>query len=67
MFFLDRRPQMIPATSICGSEWLANQVLERIRKRMISVEDALEMGESFRYLRVLLKFSAQKSASSVNF
>jgi hypothetical protein len=67
MFFLDRHPQMIPATSIRGSEWLANQVLERIRKRMISVEDALEMGESFGYLRVLLKFSGQKSASSVNF
>ena len=57
MFFLDRHPQMIPATSIRGSEWLANQVLERIRARMTSAKDELKRGESFRYPRFLLKFS----------
>jgi hypothetical protein len=53
--------------SICRSEWLADQVLERIRERMTSVKDELKRGESIRYPRFLLKFSAQKSASSVNF
>ena len=67
MFFLNRRRQMIPAALICGSEWLAHQVLERLRKRMSSAEHELEMGKSFRYLHFLLKFSAQKYASSVNF
>jgi hypothetical protein len=42
-------------------------VLELIRERTSSVEDELEMGEWFRYSQVLVKFSAQKSASSVNF
>ena len=64
-------PQMefatLPVTSIGAMAKLADQVLERICKRMTFVEHELEMGEWFRYSQVLVKFSAQKSASSVNF
>jgi len=47
MFFLNRPRQTISATSICRSEWLADQVLERIRERMTSVKDELKRANRF--------------------
>jgi hypothetical protein len=67
MFFLNRRRPLIPMAATCGSEWLPDQVLELIRKRGCSVEDERKMGESLGYFHFLLKISAQKFASSVNF
>jgi hypothetical protein len=67
MFFLNRRRQLIPTAAIRRSEWLADQVLELIHKRIRSVEEVMKIGKSLRCFHVLLKISAQKSASSVNF
>jgi hypothetical protein len=58
---------MLPATSIGVMKKLADQVLERVRKRMTSAELELEMRKSFRCFHFLLKFIEQKSAGSVNF
>jgi hypothetical protein len=67
MFFLKPESSSIPAEPICATEWLADQVLERIRERMTSVEDESKMRESFRYPHFFQRFIEQKSARSVNF
>jgi hypothetical protein len=40
----------IPATSICANEWLADQVLEPIRKDINSVESELDARKSYFFL-----------------
>jgi hypothetical protein len=67
MFFLDRRRWMIPAMWICAREWLADQVLERLRGLLAFWQRESEIANRFRYPHVLCRFIAQKSASSVNF
>jgi hypothetical protein len=52
----------IPARSICAMKKLADQVLERIRKRATFVEDKLDARKLFCSPHFLLKFSAQKFA-----
>jgi hypothetical protein len=58
-------PQMesatLPTTSIGAMAKLADQVLERIRKRMTFVEHEFEMRKSYRCPQFLRKFSEQKS------
>jgi hypothetical protein len=67
MYFLRRALFTIPTRLMCVRRKLADQVLEPIRKRIILVEDKLNTHKSFCSPQILLKFSEQKSASSVNF
>jgi hypothetical protein len=57
----------IPAMSICAMGWLADRVLERLRGPLVFLQCESESANRFRYPHVLLKFSAQKFASFVNF
>ena len=66
MFFLSRNRQRFQLCRFGRRGWLANRVLERLRGPLVFLQCESESANRFRYSQVLLKFSAQKFASSVN-
>lgn len=62
MYFLSAESSAIATISICASQWLADQVLERLRKGMACVENELEMRKWQRFSQFCSIFISQKFA-----
>jgi hypothetical protein len=62
MYFLSRHRQQFQVKSIWAMEWLADQVLERIRKGMTAVAMSRRCANRCVVFISLLKFGSQKFA-----